>query len=127
MNLFRCWCRQGFTGSLCEYSEELRECEQDYCLHKGVGKLVNTTDGGARCECQCEEHHTGERVPQHSLSLSLPSPYSPRWNASPRGFSLYRSAFISFVGNSRESQLIAVRNRFTVQGLHLFQRWYLCE
>ncbi|KAK6101743.1 EGF-like domain family protein [Brugia pahangi] len=58
---YECWCRQGFTGSLCEYSEELRECEQDYCLHKGVGKLMNPTDGTAECDCQCQEHHTGKR------------------------------------------------------------------
>ncbi|VDM09491.1 unnamed protein product, partial [Wuchereria bancrofti] len=58
---YECWCRQGFTGSLCEYSEELRECEQDYCLHKGVGKLMNITDGTAECDCQCQEHHTGKR------------------------------------------------------------------
>ncbi|KAL4003653.1 EGF-like domain family protein [Acanthocheilonema viteae] len=58
---YECWCRQGFTGSLCEYSEELRECEQDYCLHKGVGKFVNMTDGTRECDCQCQEHHTGKR------------------------------------------------------------------
>ncbi|KAM3723613.1 Sperm transmembrane protein [Dirofilaria immitis] len=58
---YECWCRQGFTGSLCEYSEELRECEQDYCLHKGVGKFVNTTNGTVECDCQCQEHHTGKR------------------------------------------------------------------
>uniref|UniRef100_A0A915Q2S2 EGF-like domain-containing protein n=1 Tax=Setaria digitata TaxID=48799 RepID=A0A915Q2S2_9BILA len=57
----RCWCRQGFTGSLCEYPEELRECEEDYCLHKGVGKLVNTTSGVEECNCQCQEHHSGKR------------------------------------------------------------------
>ncbi|VDO25790.1 unnamed protein product [Onchocerca flexuosa] len=58
---YECWCRQGFTGSLCEYSEELRECEQDYCLHKGVGKFVNRTDGTAECDCHCQEHHAGKR------------------------------------------------------------------
>ncbi|EFO26531.2 hypothetical protein LOAG_01951 [Loa loa] len=58
---YECWCREGFTGSLCEYSEELRECEQDYCLHKGVGKFVNMTDGTVECDCQCQEHHTGKR------------------------------------------------------------------
>lgn len=58
---YECWCQQGFTGSLCEYSEEMRQCEEDYCLHKGVGEFLNTTTGFTECRCSCQENYTGKR------------------------------------------------------------------
>ncbi|VDM30115.1 unnamed protein product [Toxocara canis] len=57
----RCWCKPGFTGSLCEYSEDMRQCEEDYCLHKGIGRLENVS-GVITCKCICEENYGGERV-----------------------------------------------------------------
>uniref|UniRef100_F1KZM8 Sperm transmembrane protein 9 n=1 Tax=Ascaris suum TaxID=6253 RepID=F1KZM8_ASCSU len=57
---YECWCKPGFTGSLCEYSEDMRHCEEDYCLHKGIGHLKNVS-GVIKCECLCEENYGGDR------------------------------------------------------------------
>ncbi|KHN73647.1 Sperm transmembrane protein 9 [Toxocara canis] len=57
---YECWCKPGFTGSLCEYSEDMRQCEEDYCLHKGIGRLENVS-GVITCKCICEENYGGER------------------------------------------------------------------
>ncbi|VDN04744.1 unnamed protein product [Thelazia callipaeda] len=57
-----CWCKQGFTGSLCEYSEELRQCEEEYCLHKGIGRLIKSSNNTTKCECECQKYHAGKRV-----------------------------------------------------------------
>lgn len=67
--MFRCWCKPGFTGSLCEYSEDMRHCEEDYCLHKGIGHLKNVS-GVIKCECLCEENYGGDRV-SYALLFSI--------------------------------------------------------
>uniref|UniRef100_A0A0N4UEE9 EGF-like domain-containing protein n=1 Tax=Dracunculus medinensis TaxID=318479 RepID=A0A0N4UEE9_DRAME len=57
---YECWCRPGYTGSLCEYSEKLRSCQEDFCLHKGVGHLSNHS-GVMKCDCLCDDNYAGER------------------------------------------------------------------
>uniref|UniRef100_A0A1I7SB39 EGF-like domain-containing protein n=1 Tax=Bursaphelenchus xylophilus TaxID=6326 RepID=A0A1I7SB39_BURXY len=56
---YKCWCKEGFHGDLCEYTEEMRECVENHC--NGHGILTFEDFETTKCgDCVCEQNYMGE-------------------------------------------------------------------
>jgi hypothetical protein len=58
---YMCWCKKGFTGDFCDYTEKMRECAEDYCNHHGIINLRSFKDKD-KCSCECEKYYSGNNV-----------------------------------------------------------------
>ncbi|KAI1729024.1 EGF-like domain-containing protein [Ditylenchus destructor] len=58
---YECWCRKGYTGSFCEFSEEMRKCSEDQCNHHGLVLPFQDSHGEIECKCHCEKFYSGDQ------------------------------------------------------------------
>ncbi|KAI6227187.1 hypothetical protein M3Y95_00700300 [Aphelenchoides besseyi] len=56
---YRCWCKRGFYGQYCDYTESMRKCAEDICRHHGLVEYTNE-DNRLTCSCRCEPFYSGE-------------------------------------------------------------------
>uniref|UniRef100_A0A914HML9 EGF-like domain-containing protein n=1 Tax=Globodera rostochiensis TaxID=31243 RepID=A0A914HML9_GLORO len=74
---YQCWCKLGFEGDFCEFSEGERCCVEDHCNHHGLitdlfhASDAQTCDSGKHCNCTCEENYTGSNCEQVSPCRDL--------------------------------------------------------
>uniref|UniRef100_A0A914CLL2 EGF-like domain-containing protein n=1 Tax=Acrobeloides nanus TaxID=290746 RepID=A0A914CLL2_9BILA len=55
-----CWCKMGFHGFHCEFSDDVLKCAEDLCNYHGY---INTEkqQNSENCECECEQGYSGDK------------------------------------------------------------------
>ncbi|CAD5227872.1 unnamed protein product [Bursaphelenchus okinawaensis] len=55
---YKCWCKKGFYGDTCDFTEGMRQCTEEQCNGHGIVNPEQLHEEG--CKCHCEEYYTGD-------------------------------------------------------------------